>query len=305
MKFVDPKTDIAFKKIFGNQSHTEILIEFLNKVLDLPYPISEIKILNPYQAPRLNDLKETTLDIRAKDQNGHEFIVEMQVEKETGFHKRVIYYSSKTYVQQLDKAEAYHRLNPVIFLGILDFKIFDHASPYSRHLILNQETSSHDLKDLEFNFIELPKFVKTEGELATTADKWLFFLKNADNLDHVPVHADTDALKHAYEIASQHLWSKQELEVYDYQGMQIGRMRGIVENALLEGMQAGMQKGVQEGIEQGLEQGRQQGLEQGLEQGCLNEKRQTARKMLQKGLDIALIADVTGLSEAEIKRQQE
>jgi predicted transposase/invertase (TIGR01784 family) len=130
------------------------LIEFLNKILELDSPIESVTINNAYQVPRLKGLKETTLDVKATDKLKREFIVEMQVEKETAFAKRAVYYSSKAYSQQLKKAQKYHLLKPVIFLGILDFTMFEHENVISRHLILNKETGQHDLKDLEFNFIE-------------------------------------------------------------------------------------------------------------------------------------------------------
>jgi predicted transposase/invertase (TIGR01784 family) len=242
MRFVDPKTDIAFKKIFGNEAHKNILIEFLNEILELDAPIEDVTISNSYQAPRLKGLKETTLDIKATDKLKREFIVEMQVEKETAFVKRAVYYSSKAYSQQLQKTEKYHLLKPVIFLGILDFTIFDHASVLSRHLILNAETGQHDLKDLEFNFIELPKFTKSESELETVADKWIYFIQQADNLDHVPENANTPALQEAYDIAAQHHWTQEELDIYESQGFAIGKARNIVETARLDGeLQAKLQ----------------------------------------------------------------
>jgi predicted transposase/invertase (TIGR01784 family) len=243
MKFVDPKTDIAFKKIFGDETHKAILIEFLNELLELEYPIEDVKISNSYQPPRLSGLKETTLDIKAKDSSQREFIVEMQVEKELAFCKRAIYYSSKAYSQQLTKGEYYHLLKPVIFLGILDFSIFEHEHPCSRHLILNSETQSHDLTDLEFNFIELPKFTKQEHELQTVSDKWLYFIKNAENLDHVPDNADTEALLLAYNVAAQHHWTAEELDVYESQGIQLGKTRGMIETAGIEGELRGEMRG--------------------------------------------------------------
>ncbi len=239
MKFVDPKTDIAFKKIFGDQAHKNILIEFLNQLLELEYPIADIKISNSYQAPQRYGLKETTLDIKAKDSSGREFIVEMQVEKDKTFAKRALYYSSKAYSRQLDKTEKYHLLKPVIFLGILDFSIFDHQNPCSRHLIVNGENQSHDLKDLEFNFIELPKFTKAEAELDSVADKWLYFLKHADDLQHIPHNADTAALQQAYQIAAQHHWTEDELDIYESQGLRLGRDRNVVETAREDGERQG------------------------------------------------------------------
>ena len=275
MKFVDPKTDIAFKKIFGNDAHKNILIEFLNEILELDAPIEDVTISNSYQAPRLKGLKETTLDIKATDKLKREFIVEMQVEKETAFVKRAVYYSSKAYSQQLQKTEKYHLLKPVIFLGILDFTIFDHASVLSRHLILNAETGQHDLKDLEFNFIELPKFTKSETELETTADKWIYFIQQADNLDHVPNNADTPALQEAYDIAAQHHWTQEELDIYESQGFAIGKARNSFETALLEG--------------------HTKGLAEGLAEGELQTKLQIARNLL-IAMNDTQIADMTGLT---------
>ena len=243
MKFVDPKTDIAFKKIFGDQAHKQILIEFLNEILDLAHPIEDLQINNTYQPPKVYGLKETMLDIKATDTTKREFIVEMQVEKEKAFAKRALYYSSKAYSQQLDTAQKYDALKPVIFLGILDFSIFDHAEACSRHLILNTNNQHHDLKDLEFNFIELPTFTKTETELASTADKWLYFIKHADDLNHIPSNTDTPALQQAYQIAAQHGWTKEELEIYEYEGLRLGRARNILETAKMDGKAEGRVEG--------------------------------------------------------------
>jgi predicted transposase/invertase (TIGR01784 family) len=274
MKFVDPTADIAFKKIFGSEAHKAILIEFLNETLRLEYNITEIQLLNPYQAPNLEDLKETTLDIKAKDQNDNEFIVEMQVDKDKGFYKRAIYYSSKAYSQQLEKTEKYHLLKPVIFLGILDFKIFDHEHYLSRHLILNTDNQQHNLKDLEFNFIELPKFNKQEHELTSISDKWIYFIKNASSLEHIPDNVESEALKQAYHIAQQHQWTRNELDVYEYQGLQIGKIKGAIDTAHEEGKQ----------------------------EGKLEEKQETALKAYQAGMSLELIAQITDLSVADCQK---
>jgi predicted transposase/invertase (TIGR01784 family) len=247
LKFVDPKTDIAFKKIFGNDAHKNILIEFLNEILELDSPIESVTINNAYQVPRLKGLKETTLDVKATDKLKREFIVEMQVEKETAFAKRAVYYSSKAYSQQLKKAEKYHTLKPVIFLGILDFMMFEHDNVISRHLILNKETLQHDLKDLEFNFIELPKFTKSESELETVAEKWIYFLQHADDLDHVPENANTPALQEAYEVAAQHTWTAEELDIYEAQEFKIAVNQKVIETAHWDGKQEGKLEGQLEG----------------------------------------------------------
>ncbi|MFI3222060.1 MAG: Rpn family recombination-promoting nuclease/putative transposase [Methylococcaceae bacterium] len=281
MKFVDPKTDIAFKKIFGNDAHKGILIEFLNEILELDSPIESVTINNAYQMPRLKGLKETTLDVKATDKLKREFIVEMQVEKETAFAKRAVYYSSKAYSQQLKKAQKYHLLKPVIFLGILDFTMFEHDSVISRHLILNKETGQHDLKDLEFNFIELKKFTKSERELETTADKWIYFLQHADDLDRVPENANTPALQEAYEVAAQHTWTAEELDIYEAQEFKIAVNQNVIETAHMDG--------------------KQEGKIEGKIEGAVAKSIEIAKAMLAKGFDISTIADITALTPNEIE----
>ena len=124
MKFVDVKNDIAFRKIFGNENRKETLISFLNAVLDFhgDQRIMQVIILNPYQLPKLKGGKVTIIDVKATDQIGRTYSVEMQVGDLDGFEKRVLFYSSKSYSDQIKRADFYRKLRPVIFIGILDFE---------------------------------------------------------------------------------------------------------------------------------------------------------------------------------------
>jgi predicted transposase/invertase (TIGR01784 family) len=298
MKFVDPKTDIAFKKIFGNDAHKSILIEFLNEMLTLPYPIENVDIINAYQPPKFEGLKNTGLDVKAKDSSGREFIIEMQVAKESWFVQRAMYYSSKAYSQQLSVGENYYKLKPVIFLGILNFDTFDCSPHYfSRHLIVNSRTNQHALTDLEWNFIELKKFNKAEHELETVADKWIYFIKQATDLDHIPENTTTQALKLAYTIAEQHKWTADELAIYESQEMEIHRQNNVLETAKKEALEAGMQAGIEAGMQAGIEAG----MQAGIEKGALLEKQIIAKGMLAKGLDLLTISELTGLTQSEIE----
>jgi predicted transposase/invertase (TIGR01784 family) len=221
MQFADIKNDIAFRKIFGNENKTVILISFLNAVLKLEgnSKMSWVEILNPYQLPIVLGAKSTILDVKAKDKTGSEYIVEMQVTEKIGFAKRVQYYSAKSYSSQLNVGENYHKLKPTIFIGILNFEFLETENYLSRHLILDAETQEHKLKDLDFNFIELPKFHKTERELQTLIDKWVFFIKNAEDLTVIPSNIDDEGLRSAYVEADKHTWSKADLEAYEYARM--------------------------------------------------------------------------------------
>jgi predicted transposase/invertase (TIGR01784 family) len=237
------------------------LISFLNAVLNLTgdQTITDVEILNPYQAPRIEGLKETILDVRAKDKAGITFIVEMQVEKQEHFAKRVLYYSSKAYSSQIEVGVDYPKLNQVIFIGILNFKIFEGSNYLSRHLILNTATQKQELKDLEFNFIELEKFNKEETDLATIIEKWIYFLKNAGSLKVIPTNAaDTVELKEAYDSANQYNWTKEEMDVYDYWSIREGRDLDVLntakKDARAEGLAEGEAKGKAEGKAEGLQE---------------------------------------------------
>jgi predicted transposase/invertase (TIGR01784 family) len=221
MQFADVKNDIAFRKIFGNDTKTEILVSFLNAVLKLEgnRKIVRVEIINPYQMPIVLGAKSSILDVRAKDQSGNEYIVEMQLTDRAGFAKRAVYYTAKSYSAQLDTAETYYQLRRVIFIGILNFEFLESTNYISRHLILDAETGEHKLKDLDFNFIELPKFNKTENELSTLIDKWVYFIKNAEDLNVIPTNTNDKGLESAYTVADRHTWTKADLEAYEYARM--------------------------------------------------------------------------------------
>ena len=218
MKFVDVKNDIAFRKIFGNENRKEVLISFLNAVLlfENERKIISVDILTPYQLPAIKGGKVTIVDVKAKDQSGKNYIIEMQVAEVDGFDKRVLYYASKSYSSQIDRGDLYEKLNPTFFIGILDFEISNNDNYISRHKIIDIETGGHFIKDIEFNFIELPKFNLKEDELESVIDQWVYFFKNAENLNLIPESVKDEGLKSAYEDADKHNWTKEELAAYDY-----------------------------------------------------------------------------------------
>jgi len=283
MKFADPKNDLAFKKIFGNKHHKNILISFLNSVLDFKDEkiIVEVELANPYQVPRIPELKETILDINATNKDGYSFIVEMQKKDLGDFTKRSLYYTSKAYVSQLPKGQDYTILKKVYFIGILNFNIFENKNYISRHLIINQETNTQDLDDFEFSFIELPKFNKELHELSSILDKWIYFIKNASSLDMIPNEYNTiEEFKEAFIIATQNTWDKKELEVYDY----ISLKEFDELNALRTAERKGIQKGIKEGIEKGEKKA----------------KLDIAKNLLKSGVDIDTIILSTGLTKLDI-----
>ena len=308
MRFADPKNDLAFKKIFGNSKHKNILISFLNSVLDFKdnKVIVEVQLANPYQVPKIPELKETILDIQATNKDGEKFIVEMQRKDLGNFTKRSLYYTSKAYVEQLPRGNDYTSLKKVYFIGIVNFEIFSNENFISGHLIINQETKEQELDDFEFTFIELPKFNKELYQLKSILDRWIYFIKNAQDLTLVPKeYENKEEFLEAFEVAKQTSWNKDELKLYDYMALkefdEINALRTAEKKGLQKGLEKGLAKGLEQGLQQGIEKGIEQGVDQGVDQGKQEEKIQIAQKSISQGLDNKTISMITGLRDDEIQ----
>jgi predicted transposase/invertase (TIGR01784 family) len=287
MQFADPKNDLAFKKIFGDENHKEILISFLNAVLDFQGNriIVDVTLVNPEQVPKIEEMKFTILDMLVINKNGERFIVEMQKRDNYDFTKRSLYYTSKAYIQQLGKKESYDTLKKVYFIGLLNFNMFDNIDYVSRHLILNKETLKNDIKDFEFTFIELNKFQKELGELTNTLDKWVYFLKNAPKLDMIPKEYENHKeFKEAFLIATKYNWTTKEMDVYDW-------VEKKERDATSEKSTA----------QRRLEEAEQKGKAEGKAEGEQQAKIEIAKNAILQGLDNTTISLVTGLSPDTIE----
>jgi predicted transposase/invertase (TIGR01784 family) len=292
MVFVDPRNDLAFKKIFGDKNKSEILISFLNAILEFEgdMKIVSITLDNPYQMPDIEELKETILDIKARNQRGESFIVEMQKKDLGNFAKRSLYYTSKAYVSQINNGIDYKSLKKVYYISVVNFNMFENREYISRHLIINQETGTQDLEDFEFTFIELEKFDKKLDELETDADKWIFFIKNASNLDLIPSEfANVKEFKEAFEIANKFSWGKNELDVYDYMCLKEADEKNAYETALTKGKKKFIEQGVKQGIKQGIEKGEN------------SKALKVAKKMILRGDSNDDITEITELSIGQIQ----
>ena len=290
MRFLDVRTDFAFKKVFGGAQSTAILIDFLNAVLEYPPPqaIASLIIVDPYQIPMLKGMKDTYVDVKAQLVDGRQVIIEMQVLNVQGFEQRILYNAAKSYSQQLQKGEDYSLLNPVIALTLTDFQLFETPNLTSRFKLIEKQHLIEYNDDIELIFIELPKFTLAEADLATAKDRWLYFVKNAGSLQVIPANLAQDAqIHHAFEIANLAGLSEAELEAQEKRFDFIRLQRGSIEKAL------------HDGLKQGCEKGHEEGLAAGIEKGKHEMAIKIATQLLTK-LDDAEIAVTTGLSVAEI-----
>lgn len=247
MRFINPKTDFAFKKIFGSDQSHEVLISFLNGLLyDGNATIQSLDILNPYQAPRVRGMKDTYLDVKAKLSDGTSVIIEMQVLNVEGFEKRILYNAAKAYSTQLGSGDSYTLLNPVIALTITDFTMFEGYEPYCSRFILKEKDFLFDYPnhDLELIFVELPKFTYSVDEVTSLMEQWLFFLKNARQLQDIPAGiAQVPAIRQAFEMATAANLSPDELEDLEKREMFIHDQRNAIQLALRQGIEQGIEQG--------------------------------------------------------------
>jgi predicted transposase/invertase (TIGR01784 family) len=239
MRFISPKTDFAFKKIFGSEQSHDVLISFLNAMLyNGDRRISQLEILNPYLAPRIRGVKDTYLDVKAKLDNNTSVIIEMQVLNIEGFEKRILYNAAKAYSIQLGIGQSYSLLNPVIALTITDFEMFPEMDRLTSRFILKEKDFLIDypIYDLELVFVELPKFNKAIADLDTLADKWLYFLKHALDLDVVPERMNSvPEIRQAFEFAREGNLSPEELEELQHQEFFIQDQHNAIVKALKQG----------------------------------------------------------------------
>lgn len=225
-KFLDPKNDVAFRRIFGSEKNKDILIHFINDVLELKRGdrIKEVTFLPTIQIPEIAAKKQSVVDVLCKDENGVQLIIEMQVSPQEGFEKRAQYYAAKAYSRQLNKGKEegsrYIDLKSVIFIAISDNIIFKDKMFYkSDHVILDKDSYAHDLKDFSFTFIELPKFKITDINLLTNIiEKWCFFFKHADKTsesDLRKIIGSDQVIERAYDELNQFNWTEEELLTYE------------------------------------------------------------------------------------------
>jgi len=298
MNFLDVKTDYAFKKVFGSEQSKPILISFLNALIDFENgeKIVDLTIVDPYQIPLINGMKDSYVDVKAILSNNKRVIIEMQVLNVEGLEKRILYNAAKAYSTQLKKGASFSTLEPIIALTITDFSMFtDLKQVITYFKLIEKDTLVRYNDDIELIFIELPKFEKQEHELTTITDKWIFFIKNAGSLEYIPETLKIEEeIAEAFDIANMAGMTEEELEVQWKRQEYILMQRGAIAFAEKTGLDRGYKKGLEQGVKDGFQQGRNKGRNEGI--------KDTAKQLLSLGIDIETVQKATNLTEEEIRR---
>ncbi len=260
--FLDPRSDLVFRRIFGE--HPDILRDFLNAMLPLDSPVVSLEYLPIDQMPLLPVYKRGIVDVRCVDEKGRQFIVEMQVQWTAAFLQRVLFNASQAYVKQLEQGEAFELLQPVIALSLLDdIFIRDSDEFYHHYRIVHVAQPQRCIEGLEFVFVELPKFRKSNpSESRRVRWAWLRFLREAGDAGkagHPSVASFeqetgiNDSLKTALRLARESNFSHAERNAYDRFWFAVSTERTLIEGKTREALQKGRAEGRAEGEQIALE----------------------------------------------------
>ena len=309
MRYLDPKADLTFKKVFGE--HPDLIISFLNALLPFEKPeeeITEVEYLPEELVPDNPMKKHSIVDVRCKDRRGRQFIVEMQMIWSPEFKQRVMFNASKAYVRQLDKGENYELLQPVYSLNIVNDIFQPELKEYYQHYrMVMVEHTDYVIEGLEIVFIELPKFKAGSFSDKKMQVLWLRFLTEIDEKTrYVPQELlDNPEIKKAVDQIEEAAFTDAQLLGYDKFWDMVSVEKTLYANAerkFQKGFDEGMEKGMAEGMAAGMEKGIEKGMAAGIEKGMAKANINTARRLKRLGVPVETIKAATELTDEEIRQ---
>lgn len=263
------KRDIVFKRIFAHKGNEEFLTEFLSSLLNIK--IKNIEIMHDIHLEKdIEDDKLGIIDVRAVINDNSIINIEIQLRNEFNIIERSTFYGSKLVSDQLRKNDLYKDLKPVIVICILDYNFF----PFEEYIndtvmVLNKHRKFNVNENMKYYYIELPKFRKSNYNRESIINQWLTFI-------------DSENSKELEEIMKKNNTIKKANDELEY----------------LEGDEAFKRKvELREKYERDLASA----LYNREEKGKLESKKEIAKKMIQKGMSLKEIEELTGLTEEELK----
>jgi len=293
MRYISPKTDFAFKKIFGSPGSQNILRSFLNGVLyEGQDSIASLEIVDPYSIPRVAGMKDSYLDVRARLSDGQTVLIEMQVLNIPGLEKRVLYNAAKEYSSQLERGQEYHMLNPVIALTLTDCIMFPEleGQVITRFALIEKtRLIAYPEGDVELVFVELPKFQRGIEELRGLTDQWLYFVRRAAELERVPERLGmVQEISTAFEIAEAARLTPEEERALEMKVRWIADQKSLLEMKLSAEEQARRAQQEAQRAQQEAESARQD---------TERAQRAAVQLMTEMGLEMDVIAARLGISQ--------
>ena len=286
-RYISLLTDFGFKRIFGTKPNKDLLINFLNSLFEGFQVIKDVKYLNSEHVGDVYAERKAIFDVYCENENGEKFIVEMQNAYQRYFKDRSLFYSTFPIREQAPKgAEWNFKLEHVYTVALLNFDLkeeaFDQDDINHDVGLLDKKTHKVFNDKLSFKYVEIAKFDKTEDELVTLYDKWLYVLKNLSRLDKRPAALKEKIFSKLFGEAEIAKFTPTELKEYE------------------DSLKA--YRDVKNSIDTALEKGREEGREEGRAEGREQRNIEIAKKMLAAGMDIDTVIKMTDLSKSEIEK---
>ena len=274
---INPRIDLVFKKMFSAPENKDMLIDFINAIVSEKDQVADLEIKNPYSVQNFINDKLSIMDIKAVSQSGKHYNIEMQITDQEYYDKRALYYWSKLYNGQLFSGVNYDNLKKAICINIVSFTCLEEPDYHNVFKILNVESKQELIDDLEIHFIELSKY---DDRLSTLLDRWVNFLKKADyyNRKNFPIELKSiPTIEKAFEVLENFSMTEYERDSYE------ARLKWLLdeEAAIITAENKGMKKGLAKGKAEG--------------------KAEVAKKMLEKGIDLKTVLELTGLNSEDLK----
>ena len=303
-RYINPYTDFGFKLLFGTKLNKELLISFLNALLFGREIIKEVTYLNTDNLGTQEYDRRAVFDVYCQNDQGETILVEMQRGEQQFFKDRSVYYATFPIREQAPRGEWNYELKGVYVIGILNFKFNDNDSDYYHHEVKLVDLRTHQVfyDKLTFVYLEMPKFNKSEEQLETMFDKWLFVLRNLANLWERPRALQNRIFDRLFEAAEIAAFTPQRRSEYWESLKNYRDWNNVLNTNLQKGREIGLQEGLEKGRKEGLEKGLQEGLEKGREEGLKEGKKQIVRELKSMNLPIDDIMRITKLTQEEIEQ---
>lgn len=285
-KYVNPYTDFGFKKLFGTEINKDLLISFINSLLHGREVVKDLTYLNTEHLGISETDRKAVFDVYCENEKGEKILVEMQRGIQQYFKDRSLYYATFPIREQGQKGEWDYQLKAVYIIGILNFTFDKDNDNYFHHEVqlLDNKTKEVFYDKLTFIYLEMPKFNKTEDELTSMFEKWLFVLRNLSRLMERPKALQERIFTKLFEAAEIAKFTKLEYDSYEESLKAYRDWKNTIDT----------EKKIS--WEEGHEKGREEGFEEGQEKKTI----EMARNLKVKGIPINIIVECSGLTEEQI-----
>lgn len=286
-KFINPFTDVGFKRIFGQEFSKPLLLDFLNSLLEGEKHIVNLTFLDKEQPALYDEDRSLIYDIYCETDEGEHIIVEMQNKSQPYFKSRSIYYISESIARQGERGSSWnYAIDSVYLIAFLNFIPLDFKQQFRTDVVLAEKNTVDQFSDkLRMIYLQLPLFKKEADECENQVERWIYLLKNMETLSRLPWAAQSAVFKKLESIADVGAMSRDERLKYDEALRKYRDTINVFEGVRMDG----------------LMEGRMEGLMEGRMEGQRSEKMENARKMKTYGLALDMIAEITGLSIEEVR----